>query len=104
MPGSKAAAPVSPTKGPDEGDPPVVDPAAEENVVTADLDHMIEHLNEIRQKQSALFADDFKMNQNPSVSTPHLLSKEELDRKKERRVLDDRENQLMALIREQRGE
>lgn len=99
---SKGSPGVTPTVAlPPE--PQVVDPQARANDNTDVLDGLIRDLNEVRDRQSVLFAEDYKARQSPTPIGERRTSVEEMDRRLEREKLDERERQLSAAITEQRG-
>jgi hypothetical protein len=84
-------------------EPQAVDPQATANDNTDVLDGLIRDLNEVRDRLSAMMADDFKAMQSPTPIGDRRTSVEEMDRAVEREKLKERECQLSAAITEQRG-
>jgi hypothetical protein len=84
-------------------EPQVLDPQAQANDNTDVLDGLIRDLNGVRDRLSAMMADDFKAMQCPTPIGDRRTSVEEMDRAAESRKLHERERQLSAAITEQRG-
>lgn len=67
------------------------------------VDGLVRDLNKVRAEQSKLWAEEFGRRNNAPTTPYSIMSTQELDRRDERRKLSDREDELMAAIREQRG-
>lgn len=84
-------------------EPQVVDPQATANDNTDIIDGLVRDLNGVRDRLSAMFAEDFKARQSPTPIGERRTSVEEMDRADEHRKLHELERQLSAAITEQRG-
>ena len=84
-------------------EPSAIDPQAQAQDNTDVIDGLIRDLNEVRDRLSAMMAEDFKEMQRPTPIGERRTSVEEMDRAVEREKLSGRERQLSAAICEQRG-
>ncbi len=96
-----ASSGITPLQPPPD-DPPSVDPQANANDTDETVESLFADLNDVREELSTIMAEDFKDFQGPQMMGGRVpMNRERLDREDRRSLLQERERQISASLREQ---
>ena len=96
-----ASSGITPLQPPPD-EPPSVDPQANANDTDEPVENLMADLNDVREELSKIMAEDAEDFKSPMMMGGRVpMTRERLDREKRRSLLQGRENQIQAAIREQ---
>lgn len=96
-----ASSGITPLQPPPDASPSV-DPQANANDTDEPVGNLMADLNDVREELSKIMAEDFNDFKGPQMIGGRVpMNRERLDREERRRLLQERERQIQAALREQ---